>query len=148
MAQTQARRETAPIRILAQPLYSLLLPIPVLCFVGTLLVDLAYRRSGGNLMWLNFSSWLLLTGLLFGVIAALLLLVEVVRAPRLRSGAGWAHMGLFYAALIVEFVNIFVHSRDGWTAVVPTGFTLSLIGTALILLAAWLWPVAVREAVR
>lgn len=148
MARTQARRGTAPIRIFAQPLYSLLLPIPLLCFVGTLLVDFAYRRSGGNLMWLNFSSWLLVTGLLFGAVAALLLLIEVARAPRLRSAAGWAHMRLFYAALIVEFINIFVHSRDGWTAVVPTGLTLSLIASALILVAAWLWPVAVREAAR
>lgn len=148
MARTQARRDAAPIHILAQPLYSLLLPIPVLCFVGTLLVDLAYRRSGGNLMWLNFSSWLLLMGLLSGAVAALLLLIELSRAPRLRGGAGWAHMGLFYAALIVEFVNIFVHSRDGWTAIVPTGLTLSLIASVLILVAAWLWPVAVREAGR
>jgi len=42
---------------------------------------------------------------------------------------------LFYAALIVELFNAFVHTADGWTAVVPTGMILSVIGAILALAA-------------
>lgn len=31
--------------------------------------------------------------------------------------------------------NVFVHTRDAWTSVVPTGITLSIIVTVLLLVA-------------
>jgi hypothetical protein len=42
---------------------------------------------------------------------------------------------LFFAALVVELFNMFIHTRDGWTAVVPTGMTLSILGVVLALAA-------------
>ena len=142
-----ARREGQRVGTVGHPVYSALFPVPVVCFLGTLLTDFAYAKSGGNLLWLAFSSWLLLAGLLVGVTAALVLLGDVVRDASMRMPFGWAHLLFFYAALIVELLNIFIHERDGWTAVVPIGMTLSIIGTVLILVAAWLRPRLV-EAVR
>jgi uncharacterized membrane protein len=55
-------------------------------------------------------------------------------------------MLFFYAALLVELLNIYIHERDGWTAVVPIGMTLSIIGTVLILVAGWLRPRLVELA--
>jgi uncharacterized membrane protein len=122
----------------------MLLPVPVVCFVGALLTDLAYLQSGGNLIWLAFSSWLLLAGLLVGAIAALVLLIDVIRSPAVRTGTGWAHLLFFYAALLVELFSIFIHERDGWTAVAGPGLTLSIVGTVLVLIAAWLRRLAVE----
>jgi uncharacterized membrane protein len=104
-----------------------------------LLTDLAYLNSGGNLLWLNFSSWLLAAGLLFGAIAGIVLLIDVVRGIR-----GWLPFLLLLAAWIVELINSFVHARDGWTAVAGTGLILSIIGAVLVLLAGWLWRTAVE----
>jgi uncharacterized membrane protein len=56
----------------------------------------------------------------------------------MRTGAGWAHLLFFYAALLVELFSVFIHERDGWTAVVPIGLAASIIGAVLILIAAWL----------
>jgi uncharacterized membrane protein len=42
---------------------------------------------------------------------------------------------LFYVALVVELVNAFVHTADGWTAVVPTGLVLSVLAAILALAA-------------
>lgn len=112
---------------------SLLLPIPILCFVGGLVTDLAYRGSGGNLLWLNFSSWLIATGLLFGGIAAVVLVVELIVYPALRRTTGWWQLLLLAAAWVIEFINALVHARDGWTAVVPAGLLLSIVGSLLIL---------------
>jgi uncharacterized membrane protein len=133
-----ARRPIRPIAIVRHPIYSMLLPVPVVCFLGALLTDIAYVESDGGLMWLAFSSWLLLAGLSFGAIAALVLLIDVIRSPGMRTGEGWAHLLFFYAALLVELFSVFIHERDGWTAVVPIGLTASIIGAVLILIAAWL----------
>jgi uncharacterized membrane protein len=107
-------------------------------FIGVLLTDITYVKSDGNPIWLAFSSWLLLAGLLFGAIGAIVLLIDFIRSAALRSATGWTHLLLFYAALIVELFSVFIHERDGWTAVVPIGLTLSAIAVLLILRAAWL----------
>ena len=134
------RRDVQRMGSYRHPIYSALFPVPVICFLGALLTDVAYMQSGGNLLWLAFASWLLLAGLLVGAIAALVLLVYVVRDPAMRTPFGWAHMLLFYGALLVELLNIFIHERDGWTAVVPIGLTMSIIGTVAILIAGLLRP--------
>jgi uncharacterized membrane protein len=138
MAESVGRRDAQPFALARHPIYSMLFPVPVVCFVGALLTDIAYVESDGNLLWLAFSSWLLLAGLLVGAIAAIVLLVDFVRSDALRSGTGWAHLLLFYAALLVELFSIFIHERDGWSAVVPIGLALSIVGVLLILLAGWL----------
>jgi uncharacterized membrane protein len=116
----------------------MLFPVPVVCFVGVLLTDIFYVESDGNPLWLAFSSWLLLAGLVFGAIAAIVLLVDFVRSRAVRSGSGWAHLLLFYIALLIELFSVFIHERDGWTTVVPLGLWLSIAGAVLMLIAAWL----------
>lgn len=116
-------------------LYRLLFPVPVVCFLGALATDIAYS-STAYLMWLHFSEWLIAAGLAFGALAALVLLIEFVASRATRWRIGWMHFILFYAALAVELVNALVHTIDGWTAVVPTGMTASVIGAVLALGAA------------
>ena len=83
---------------------------------------------------------------MFGAIAALVLLIDFLRSPAMRASAGLAHLLFFYAALLVELLNILIHERDGWTAVAGLGVTLSIIGTILILIAAWLHRPAAEVA--
>jgi uncharacterized membrane protein len=139
MAETVAGRPVARVGIAGHPYSSLLLPVPIICFVGALLTDIAYDNSGGNLQWVNFSSWLLAAGLLFGVIAAILMIIDLVRLPQLRSTWGWGAFALLIVTLVLQLINSLVHARDGWTAVVPLGMILSAIGAVLILSYGWLW---------
>lgn len=122
-----------PIEIARHPILSLLVPMPVICFIGALLTDLSYANSGGNFMWINFSSWLIASGLAFGAVVLVILAIDA-----LRGSAGWLAFLLIAAAWIVEFLNALIHARDGWTAVVPIGMTLSAIGAALIAVGGWL----------
>ena len=134
MAETTTRHVESGVARVIGPIYLLLFPIPVVCFIAALVTDIAYAKSA-YMMWLNFSEWLIPAGLLFGVLAAIALIVEFFASRAIRTGRGWAHLVLFIAALIVELFNAFVHTRDGWTAVVPTGMTLSVIGVILALAA-------------
>lgn len=125
--------------VAGHPLSALLLPVPMVCFAGAFLTDVAYDNSGGNLQWVNFSSWLLAAGLFVGAIVALLMLIDLARLRHLRSNLGLGAFALLIAALVLEFVNSLVHARDGWTAVVPAGLILSAIGAVLIMSYGWLW---------
>ena len=134
MAEIVARPESAVAGVTG-PLYLLLFPIPVVCFVGALVTDVAYAGSA-FLMWLHFSEWLMAVGLAFGALAAIVLLIEFFASRAIRAGAfGWTHLVLFYAALVVELFNAFHHTIDGYTAVVPTGLVLSIVGAVLALAA-------------
>ena len=147
MADTSERANRRQVAIIGHPIFSMLMPIPIVCFLGALAADLAYMCSE-NLMWLNFSGWLILMGLVSGAVAGLFLIVDFIRLEALRFTTGWTHLFLFFAAWVVEFFNMLVHNRDGWTAVVPTGLTLSIIAVVLILVAGWLARPALVEVVR
>ena len=128
----------SPARLSDRPLYSLLVQFPVVCFVGALVADVAYWRTElftGE----TFSVWLLAAGCAFAGLAGLVGLFEFVRDRRLRSWRlAWPHALTSLLAAVLSVVNVFVHSRDGYTAVVPEGLTLSAIVVVLMLAAAWM----------
>lgn len=139
MARSVASTSVRHVGPSAHPLYPALLPIPILCFVGALITDLAYIASA-EMMWLDFSSWLLLAGLVGGGFAGVLLIVELIRARDRRVLL--PHFVFLLTAWVVEVFNSFIHARDGWTAVVPLGLSLSIVATVLGLLAGWFWQSA------
>jgi uncharacterized membrane protein len=132
MAESMARRPARPISIARRPISTMFLPVAVVCFVGALVTDLSYLNSGGNLLWVNFSAWLLAAGLLFAAVALIVLLIDAI-----RGAAPWLAVGLLLVAWIVEFINSLVHARDGWTAVAGVGLVLSIIAALLALAAGW-----------
>lgn len=143
MPDTLAHPHSRPLTIARRPISGLLLPIPIICFVGAVLTDWAYEGSDGNLTWLFFSTWLIPAGLVFGGLGSLFLLID---ALRLRGG--WTAFLLLAAAWVVELANAFVHMRDGWTAVVPLGVILSIVGALLALAAGWFAAELSRPIVR
>jgi uncharacterized membrane protein len=97
-----------------------------LCFVGTLLTDIAYWQTA-EMMWANFSAWLLTAGLVIGVLAILAFLIEIISSRVVRSRPGvWLRMVGSLVVLVVSFFNALIHTRDAWTSVVPTGLMLSV----------------------
>ena len=125
MAETGFRPRAV---IAGVPLHAMLVPIPIVCFTGALLTDIAYVNSGGQVQWVNFSEWLLAFGEFFGVIAALFGLLDLLRTPReARPTSAWFHFLASSITLSLGLFNNLIHSRDGWTSVVPTGLTLSVL---------------------
>ena len=62
--------------------------------------------------------------------------------------AAWLHMIGNVLVMVLSFVNALVHSRDGWTAVVPTGLVLSTIVVLLLLFTGWQgWTMVYRHHV-
>lgn len=116
-----------------RPLFPGLMTFPASCFLLTLLFDLAYAKSA-NMMWESTSVWLLTIGLVAGALFVVVGLIEAFgfgRWPAMILRIGYA------IALILSIFNAFIHSRDAYTSVVPTGLTLSVIVT-LVLFATWI----------
>ena len=125
----------------SQPVYATLVQFPAVCFVGTLLTDLAYWRTT-NFIWETFSVWLLTAGCIVAAFAGVAGLLTWFRYRHVRT-LRFAGLQVITSlvALILAIVNAFVHSRDGYVAVVPQGLTLSIIVVILMLLATWFgWP--------
>jgi uncharacterized membrane protein len=128
-----------PLRIepaLKRPLHVALWHFSAACFIGTLLTDLTYWRTA-EMMWTNFSAWLLAAGLVLGVMAAILLAVDFA-TNRLRGpfGTSWAYLLGNAVVMILSFINALVHSRDAWTSVVPTGLALSISAVVVLIASA------------
>jgi uncharacterized membrane protein len=119
----------------AYPLQSLFVPFPFVCFTLTLGTDIAFWQSG-NLMWQNFSSWLLFAGLVFGAIGMVAGLIDLVRRRTRPLRPPLLSAFLYLAILALALLNSFVHAGDGWTAVVPNGLLLSAATFVLCLVAA------------
>jgi len=125
----------------SQPVYATLVQFPAVCFLGTLISDIAYWRSA-NYLWETFSVWLLTAGCIVAAFAALAGLLTWIRHRHVRSlRYAKLHALASAVALVLSIVNAFVHSRDGYVAVVPDGLALSIIVAILMVLATWLgWP--------
>ena len=108
--------------------------------IAALVTDLLYWRSLLS-AWETFSIWLLTGGLILALLASLALLFDVLtgRVRQIR----WLHFGVLGAAVLVSIFNAFIHSRDGYTAVIWEGLLLSTIAAILLLVIGWHgWSVA------
>lgn len=115
------------------PLFPDLMTFSAACFVVTLLTDIVYACSY-DMAWETFSVWLLTIGLLAAAAFILIGLFQAFvqgRWPSMTLRIGYA------VALVLSIFNAFVHSRDGYTSVVPTGLALSVL-VVIVLLATWI----------
>jgi len=123
----------APVAVtVRRPTHRVLLHVAAAALVGSLLTDVAYWRSA-EMMWANFSAWLVSAGTLVGLLAVLAGLFDWMTG-RLRGIGPAGRRGLlgYLLAWVLAVVNAFVHTRDGWTSVVPWGLALSAITVILI----------------
>jgi uncharacterized membrane protein len=126
----------------------MLVPIPITCFVGALVTDLAYWQST-NMQWANMAAWLLVVGLLVAVLAVIAGLIDFLGDRRIRGlRPAWIHAVGNAAALVVAIFNVFIHSRDAYTSVVPAGLILSAVTVLILLVTGWNgWSLVHRHGV-
>jgi uncharacterized membrane protein len=130
------------------PIHLVLVPIPIICFIGTLITDIAYWQTA-EMMWADFSAWLVSIGVLMAILAGVAGIVDFVRNRHLRSyRAAWVHFLGNALAFVLAVINAFVHTRDAWTSVVPTGLILSAVVVFIVLFTGWLgWWLVNRAGV-
>src|SRR5690349_22463414 len=94
----------------ARPFYSMLVAFAVSCFVGLLATDLAYWRTA-DVMWSDFSTWLVTVGVVVGWAATIVTLIEAIARRRGYARPPWSFVIGYIVALILATLNMFVHTR-------------------------------------
>ena len=112
----------------------MLVSFSVAYFLGALATDLAYWRMP-DVMWERFSIWLIVAGLIAAGLAVIAYVIDVAVGRRIDRPA-WPRVTGYAVALVLAVTNAFVHSRDGYTAVVPTGLMLSGLVIVVLMLTA------------
>ncbi len=126
-----------------QPIHRILVPFPIACFTGALVTDIVYWQTA-DIMWETFSDWLITVGLIMAGFAIIAFVIDVLGGKPIRTLA-WPHAVGYPLAFLLSLVNVFVHSRDGYTAVVPTGLTLSAAVVVILLFTGWVGSALVHR---
>jgi uncharacterized membrane protein len=139
-------RSTVSIRGL--PIHALLVPVPMVCFIATLVTDIVYWRTAA-MLWADVSAWLLVVGLIFSFFAAIVGIIDFFGDRRIRElRAAWIHALGNIAALVLSIFNALIHTRDAYTSVVPSGLILSALVVAILLVTGWNgWTMVYRHGV-
>ena len=118
-----------------RPIHKILVSFSAAYFAGALVTDLVYWQIP-DVLWERFSVWLITAGLIMAGLAAIAYVIDLAGGRRIDSPA-WPRAVGYAIAVLFSLVNAFVHSRDGYTAVVPTGLMLSGLVVVVLLLTAF-----------
>ncbi len=114
-----------------RPTHKILVSFSAAYFAGALVSDLAYWQIP-DVVWERFSIWLITAGLIMVGLAAIAYVIDLAGGRQIDRPA-WPGVVGYALASLLSLLNAFVHSRDGYTAVVPTGLTLSALVVVLLL---------------
>jgi uncharacterized membrane protein len=128
-------RSTAQIG--GHPIHPMLIPFPIVCFVGALVTDIVFLNNGAA-GWAEASRWLLGIGLLMAALAAVAGLTDFMGDDRIRRlGDAVKHMIVNVTVVVLEIVNFVLRLKND-DAVGGIGVWLSLVAVLLLLYSGWL----------
>jgi len=127
------------------PMHTVLVAFPAVCFIGAFITDFVYWRSM-FFVWANFSVWLLTAGLVMASLVVIAALIDfMISRNRRASLPAWPYLLGNGLVIVLSLFNVFVHSRDGYTAVVPTGIILSGLVVLIMMITGWMGGEAASE---
>jgi uncharacterized membrane protein len=118
-----------------RPIHKMLVSFSAAYFTGALITDLVYWHMP-DVLWERFSIWLIVAGLVMAGLGIVAYVVDLAVGRQIDRPV-WPHAVGYALAVLLSVINAFVHSRDGYTAVVPTGLMLSGLVVAILILTAW-----------
>jgi uncharacterized membrane protein len=137
MKEMYSEGVTSTASILGHPLHPLMVAFPISFLVGTFVSDLAYWRFDDP-FWARASLWLVAAGVVTGLLAAVLGLIDFITIRRARSSVGWLHFLGNLTAVGLSLVSWLIRAGNVEGATVPTGLTISLIVTLILVVTGWL----------
>jgi uncharacterized membrane protein len=122
--------------IAKHPIHPMLIPFPIAFLVGTLVADVIYLISHQS-FWAQTSFWMNIAGVITGVIAAVIGLVDFFGNVRIRKLLpAWIHLVGNLIVMGLAVVNIFVRVNN--PDIVPNlGIALSAAVALLLVVTGW-----------
>src|ERR1700674_982494 len=119
-----------PAKPRGRPIHKMLVSFSAAYFTGALVTDVVYWQMP-DVMGERFSICLITGGLFAAGRAAIDYVIHLAGGRQIDRPA-WPRVVGYALAVLLSLFNVFVHSRDGYTAGVPTGLMLS--GLVLVVL--------------
>lgn len=126
-------RSTA--RIGSHPIHPMLIPFPIVCFIGTLATDVIFLNTG-NPMWAIASRYLLGVGIVMAALAAVAGLTDFFGDKRIQGSDAIKHMLANVTAVVLEIANFFLRLHSD-AAIRSVGVYLSVIVVLILLYSGW-----------
>lgn len=123
-------------KIATHPVHPMLIPFPIVCFVGTFITDLVYSRNRDS-GWATASHWLLIVGLVMAALAAVTGLTDYLGDERIRRlGDALKHMLANVTAVVLELVNLILRLNNP-DFITSTGIYISGVVVLILLYSGW-----------
>lgn len=123
-------------RIIDHPIHPMLVPFPIVCFVGAFFTDIMFSMNSEP-GWATASNWLLGIGLVMAALAATAGLIDFLGDPIIRgSSDAVKHMLANVTAVILEAVNLLLRFGDA-DFITSTGIYISGIVVLILLYSGW-----------
>ena len=127
-------RSTAQIG--GHPIHPMLVPFPIVCFIGALVTDIVFLNSG-DAGWATASRYLLGIGLVMAALAAFAGLTDFMGDDRIRrSSDALQHMIANVTAVVLELVNFFLR-LNGDGQIGSVGVYLSAATVLVLVFSGW-----------
>lgn len=126
-------RSTASIG--GHPIHPMLIPFPIVCFIGALVTDIVFLRNGMH-GWATASRYLLAVGIVMGLLAALAGLTDFFGDKRIQSSDAVKHMLANVTAVVLEIINLFLRLNND-AAIGRVGVYLSVIVVLILVYSGW-----------
>lgn len=118
------------------PIHPMLVPFPIVCFIGAFVADIMYG-SNGEPGWATASNWLLGVGLGTAALAAIAGLTDFLGDSRVRSlSDALKHMVANVLAVLIEAFNLLLRLGNP-DFIVSTGIYLSGLVVLILLYSGW-----------
>ena len=125
------------VAIAGHPLHPLIVTFPIAFLTGVLATDIGYWLTSDP-FWARASFWLLIGGLLTGILAAITGMSDFLKIDRVREhSAGWIHMTGNVAALGFSLVNLILRWNNVVGAVLPIGIIISFVVALVLGITGW-----------
>ena len=127
-------RSTA--KIADHPIHPMLIPFPIVCFVGAFVTDIMYTANHEQ-GWATASNWLLGVGLVMAALAAVAGLTDYFGDERVRRlSDALKHMIANVAAVVIEAANLLLR-LDNRDFIDSAGVYLSGLVVLLLIYSGW-----------
>lgn len=119
------------------PIHPMFVAFPLAFFYAVLGTDVGYLWTQ-DFFWARASLWLVGAGLLMGLLAGAVGLVDFLTIRRARAHKdGWIHVIGNVTALLLTLISLLLRWNDAAVAVSPWGIGLSALVAVIVSVTAW-----------
>jgi len=122
-------------RIGTHPIHPMLVPFPIVCFIGALVTDIVFLNNHDH-GWATASRYLLGIGLVMAALAAVAGLTDFFGEKRIQGSDAIKHMLANVTAVVLELINLFIRLHSD-PAISKIGIYLSVIVAVILLYSGW-----------